>query len=116
MQEARRDCGNRLVFATRPDDSGIFPSYHMSSSIVGLFARASLRFAGIACFFVSSAGAQILSENFDDISTLATNGWHLQNASSPVGLTNWFQGTNVGAGGPFDSHTGAANSYIGANY
>jgi autotransporter-associated beta strand protein/T5SS/PEP-CTERM-associated repeat protein len=58
----------------------------------------------------------MISENFDDITTLAGKGWHLQNASSPVGITNWFQGTNIAATGPFDSHMGAANSYIGANY
>lgn len=64
----------------------------------------------------SPAGAQILSGNFDDISTLTTKGWHLQNVSSPVGSTNWFQGNPVANTGPFDSHLGAANSYIGANY
>lgn len=61
------------------------------------------------------ASAQI-TENFDDITLLAGNGWSLQNLSSPVGSTNWFQGTNVAASGPFDSYNGAANSYIGANY
>jgi hypothetical protein len=57
-----------------------------------------------------------LNEGFDDINTLAGNGWSLQNLSAPVGTTNWFQGTNVAAAGPFDSFDGAANAYIAANY
>jgi len=56
------------------------------------------------------------SEGFDDITTLVGNGWVLQNNSSPLGSTNWFQGTNVGIGGPFDALDGASNAYIGANY
>ena len=57
-----------------------------------------------------------LNEGFDNITTLATNGWSLQNNSSPLGTTNWFQGTSVVGGGPFDAYDGAANGYIGANY
>lgn len=60
--------------------------------------------------------AQAFTENFDNISLLAGNGWSLQNLSGPLGVTNWFQGTNVAAGGPFDAYNGAANAYIGANY
>jgi hypothetical protein len=65
--------------------------------------------------FLGNASAQI-TENFDDITLLAGNGWSLQNLSTPVGSTNWFQGTAVSGGGPFDSYNGVANSYIGANY
>ena len=57
-----------------------------------------------------------LNEGFDNITTLATNGWSLQNNSSPLGSTSWFQGTSVAGGGPFDAYDGAANGYIGANY
>lgn len=60
--------------------------------------------------------ATSLNEGFDDITTLAGNGWSLQNLSTPVGSTNWFQGTSVASSGPFDSFDGAANAYIGANY
>ena len=63
-----------------------------------------------------SAWSQAFTENFDDITLLAGNGWVMQNNSVPVGSTNWFQGTNVAAGGPFDAYNGAANAYIGANY
>jgi len=62
------------------------------------------------------ASAQSFTENFDDITLLAGNGWSLQNLSTPVGSTNWFQGTSIGGGGPFDAYNGAANAYIGANY
>jgi hypothetical protein len=62
------------------------------------------------------SNAQSITENFDDITTLAANGWVMQNNSNPVGTTNWFQGTSVAGGGPFDSYNGAANSYIGANF
>ncbi|MGZ3864044.1 MAG: choice-of-anchor J domain-containing protein [Bacteroidia bacterium] len=65
---------------------------------------------------VNKISAQAITENFDDITLLTGNGWFMQNNSVPVGVTNWFQGTNVAAGGPFDSYNGAANSYIGANF
>ena len=62
------------------------------------------------------AGAQSFTENFDDITSLAGNGWVMTNASVAVGSTGWFQGNPVSAGGPFDAYNGAANAYIGANY
>jgi hypothetical protein len=73
--------------------------------------RANPAPAAAATPFVTS-----LNEGFDDITLLAGNGWSLQNLSTPVGSTNWFQGTNVAAGGPFDALDGAANAYIGGNY
>ncbi|UQB68845.1 T9SS-dependent choice-of-anchor J family protein [Epilithonimonas zeae] len=63
--------------------------------------------------------AQGFTENFDDIATLASNGWTLQNNSSPVGALGWFQGTATTATptpGPFNSYNGAANAYIAANF
>jgi hypothetical protein len=63
-----------------------------------------------------TVAAQAYTEDFNDITLLAGNGWSLQNLSTPVGSTSWFQGTNVAAGGPFDAYNGAANAYIGANY
>lgn len=62
------------------------------------------------------AALTVLDEGFDNIGALPGNGWSLQNLSTPVGSTNWFQGTNVAAGGPFDAFDGAVNAYIGANY
>lgn len=58
-----------------------------------------------------------LAESFDDVAALSGNGWVLLNNSTPVGLiANWFQGTDVVNGGPFDAHSGASNAYIAANY
>jgi len=73
----------------------------------------------LAMYFLSplsGSAVTAVNEGFDDNTTLAGNGWSLQNLSTPVGSTSWFQGTNVAAGGPFDAYDGAANAYIGANY
>lgn len=70
----------------------------------------------LSVFAVNTAKAQAFSESFNDITTLAGSGWVMTNASVAVGSTNWFQGSAVSAGGPFDSYNGAANAYIGANY
>ncbi|MNJ84183.1 putative Ig domain protein [compost metagenome] len=67
----------------------------------------------------STSFAQSYTESFDDISLLAGNGWLIQNNSTPVGSISWFQGTATTATptpGPFNSYTGAANSYIGVNF
>jgi hypothetical protein len=56
--------------------------------------------------------AVVLSQSFDDVSSLGTAGWSIQNRSNPAGSTSWFQGnTSV-----FSSQSGAANSYIAANF
>lgn len=67
----------------------------------------------------SKSFAQSYTESFDDITLLAGNGWLIQNNSTPVGSISWFQGTATTATptpGPFNSYTGAANSYIGVNF
>ncbi len=55
----------------------------------------------------------LLSEGFDDITTLAAAGWVFQNESSPKPGTSWFQGDNTSA---FAAQSGAANSYIASNF
>ncbi|MBS4062744.1 MAG: DUF4623 domain-containing protein, partial [Bacteroidetes bacterium] len=65
---------------------------------------------------VLSSGASMrssFSEGFDDITTLPAAGWALINNSAPVGTTSWFQAS---ATAPFPAHSGAATSYIGANF
>lgn len=57
----------------------------------------------------SSQAAVILDEGFDDINSLA--GWQLINNSVPAGQP-WFQGN----AGVFGAHSGAADSYIAANF
>ncbi|MET3730745.1 T9SS-dependent choice-of-anchor J family protein [Moheibacter stercoris] len=67
----------------------------------------------LSAFLFSILGnAQILTENFDDITTLSSSGWTMTNQSTTVGTTNWFQGNTA----VFDSHSGDPTSYIGANY
>jgi len=70
---------------------------------------------GMLSLGLISANAQI-TENFDNITLLAGNGWSLQNLSTPVGSTNWSQGPDLGGGGPFNSFNGATNAFISANY
>lgn len=81
-------------------------------------SAAFLRFAAGVLLAASSASAsaQAFTENFDDITQLVPSGWFMQNNSTPLGVTNWFQGNAVSAGGPFDAWNGAANAYIGANF
>ena len=70
----------------------------------------AMLFAGAAC---SSAHAgAVFTEGFDNVAGLAGAGWVRTNLSSPGGTTAWFQGNP----GVFASQSGAANSYIGANY
>jgi hypothetical protein len=79
------------------------------------------RFCGIAMpllaalltLLPSAASATtLLLENFDNVSGLGAAGWVITNNSSPVGTTNWFQGNP----GVFSAQSGAANSYVAANF
>jgi hypothetical protein len=54
----------------------------------------------------------VLTEGFDDITTLAAAGWSFVNNSSPLGTTGFFQGNP----GVFGAQSGADSSYIGANF
>ena len=56
--------------------------------------------------------SQLLTENFDDITTLAGAGWNQINVSTTVGTTSWFQGNNT----VFPAQTGAVTAYIAANF
>jgi hypothetical protein len=59
-----------------------------------------------------SASNILLSENFDNVANLVPAGWAIVNNSSPAGTTDWFQGNP----GVFSSQSGAANSYVAANF
>lgn len=81
------------------------------------FTRSGTLLKLVPLVLLFAAGAQadvlLLSEGFDDISTLAGNGWTLSNLSTPIGANpNWFQGEPT----VFDARSGATNSYIAANY
>lgn len=54
----------------------------------------------------------VVNEGFDDVGTLASKGWIRTNASTPVGITGWFQGDQQ----QFVSQSGAPESYIAANF
>lgn len=58
----------------------------------------------------STVHAQVLlSEGFD---TMTPSGWTVTNNSSPLGVTNWFQGNDT----VFPAQSGATTSYAGANF
>ena len=79
------------------------------------FRRCALGLLVGGALHLSAAAASadpiiLLSENFDDISSLAT--WSLINDSTPGGSTGWFQGN----AGVFPAQSGAPDSYIAANF
>lgn len=56
--------------------------------------------------------ATLLTEEFDDITTMPGAGFTFVNASDVPGSTDWFQGND----GVFPSQSGAPTAYIGANF
>jgi len=60
----------------------------------------------------SAQAGYLVKENFDNVNTLTGKGWVLNNASTPGGMTGWFEGDQQ----QFSSFDGAPNSYIAANY
>ena len=56
--------------------------------------------------------AVLLTEGFDDITTLPGAGYGFVNVSDAPGLTDWFQGNDA----VFPAQSGASTSYIGANF
>lgn len=74
-----------------------------------------LKLTPLVLLFAAGAQADVLllEEKFDDISTLAGNGWILANRSTPVGPNAaWFQGEP----NAFAAHSGAPNAYIASNF
>lgn len=60
----------------------------------------------------SSQAVTVLSEGFDNVSTLAASGWvQVNNSAAPAG-TGWFQGNS----GVFPAFSGSADSYVAANF
>ncbi|WP_298222570.1 choice-of-anchor J domain-containing protein [Flavobacterium sp.] len=59
---------------------------------------------------VSLKSQVLLTENFDNIPLLASQGWTNVNASEPVGISTW------GGGVPFPAYNGASNSYAAVNH
>jgi hypothetical protein len=86
--------------------------------LVEYISMFQLRKILIAAALLASSSASradtLLSENFNNISTLAGNGWVLTNNSAPTGSIpeGWFQGN----GGIFSAQAGAPEAYIAANF
>ena len=55
-------------------------------------------------------GDALIDEGFEDITNLP--GWFMQNNSSPLGSTDWFQGNDA----VFPAQGGTSTSYIAANF
>jgi hypothetical protein len=72
-------------------------------------ALATIALAGIA---MSAQAAVQFEQGFDNVGSLAGQGWIRINASTPGGATNWFQGD----ASVFTAQSGAINSYLAANY
>ena len=72
-------------------------------------ALVALAFSGMA---LSAQAASLLSEGFDNVANLSSQGWLLSNTSTPVGSTGWYQGVES----IFPAHSGEASSYAAANY
>jgi hypothetical protein len=86
-------------------------------AVRGLFVKTSLLSLALLGLLISSARAQAINEGFDNVENLFTSGgWARQNNSSPVGTTSWFQGGGTSQNPTFPSHSGAASSYIAANF
>jgi hypothetical protein len=67
--------------------------------------------AGMLTCFTALAGT-VLTENFDNVSSLAGSGWVQTNNSTTPRTTGWFQGTPAVT---FPAAAGAPDSYIAAN-
>jgi hypothetical protein len=72
--------------------------------------RALLALAVGATMGLSAQAAPLFSQNFDNVASLG--GMTTTNSSTPGGLTGYYQGVPE----VFTSHSGAADSYIAANY
>lgn len=69
----------------------------------------------VTIIFLSSValfGAPVTGGHFDSVAALPGAGWTIINNSTPGGSTSWFQGDT----GIFSSQSGAANSYVAANF
>lgn len=82
----------------------------MIPRLQSIFSRAAFP-AFVSALILCSSGSAFadFSEGFGVAPPV---GWTVNNNSSPVGSTNWFQGNSA----VFSAQAGAANSYVGANF
>jgi len=77
-----------------------------------MFKRALIAAAISLAAVSAQANDVLLTENFDDITTLASSGWKFLDLSFPAGTTDWAQGDQT----VFEAQSGSPESYITANY
>lgn len=79
--------------------------------------KKKLLFLSFLLVSLASQAQNLITEGFDDITTLPAAGWSSTNQSATIGTNpNWFQGNPFVDGGPFDSYAGAPNSYVACNF
>lgn len=74
--------------------------------------KKKLLFLSFLLVSLASQAQNLITEGFDDITTLGAGGWLTSNQANNVGSTTWFQGNPD----VFSSYSGATDSYIGANF
>jgi hypothetical protein len=92
-----QDCNGNGI----PDSCDIASEYSLDCQFDGIPDECQLGTVAI-----------LLDEGFTNITTLTAAGWNMQNLSSPLGTSGWFQGNATN----FSAQAGAATSYISANY
>ena len=79
------------------------------------FARSRLPWLA-AALFAATAGAHaatLVSQGFDDVGSLATDGWVLANLNpDPAAEVDWFQGNDD----VFAAHSGSAGAYVASSW
>lgn len=66
----------------------------------------------VTMVLASVSHATLITENFDSIAQLNSDGWVAINRSNATGTTGWFQGLPI----EFGAHEGPASSYVAANF
>ena len=64
------------------------------------------------CSTLMMQSQSILNENFDNISSLQSQGWTIVNTSEPIGTSSWF----IGETPFFVAYNGVGTSYIAADF
>jgi len=68
--------------------------------------------SGLGTLSERAKAETLLSEGFDNVSTLTATGWSIQNLSDPLGSKSYFQGDPSA----FSSQAGAPDAYIAADF
>jgi hypothetical protein len=103
------DISNSLPFLASVLDEQSSASVYESGQLSASAAAVTQQITGLA-----PQATTVITEDFEDISTLSAKGWAFQNNSSPPPSTttataNWTQGV---AGTPLNAQAGANSSYI----